>query len=119
MSKRRHAWNDDLPIYRQITDIIIHRIIDQVYPEGELLPSVRGVAQEFDVSPLTAAKVFQELDKESITTKIRGIGAEVSPNARARLLARERDKFLNEEWPNTLERIKRLDLDPADLLANK
>ncbi len=118
MSKIKNVWNNDLPIYRQITDIIIRRVLDGIYPEGELLPSVRAVADEFDVSPLTAAKVFQELDKEDLTIKRRGIGAEISPNSRAKLLARERDKFLNEEWPRIRERIQRLELDPNDLLSD-
>ncbi len=117
MSKEKHVWNNDLPIYRQITDIIIRRVLDGVYPEGELLPSVRAVADEFDVSPLTSAKVFQELDKENLTIKRRGIGAEVSPNSRVRLLERERSKFLNEEWPRIVERIQRLELDPSELLS--
>lgn len=117
MSATNPVWNDDLPIYRQITDIIIRRVLDGVYPEGELLPSVRGVADEFNVSPLTAAKVFQELDKEGLTIKRRGIGAEVSPNSRARLLESERAKFLNEEWPRIQERIRRLELDPTKLLS--
>lgn len=118
MSTTKHVWNDDLPIYRQITDVIVRRVLDGIYPEGELLPSVRGVADEFNVSPLTAAKVFQELDKEGLTVKRRGIGAEVSPNSRDKLLKRERAKFLNEEWPRIKERIKRLGLDTHDLLSD-
>lgn len=115
MAKQKHNWSDDQPIYRQITDVIIGRILDGTYPEGELLPSVRTCADEFDVSPLTAAKVFQELDKEDLTIKRRGIGAEVSPGSRSDLLKRERQKFMKVEWPEVLERIKQLGINLEDL----
>lgn len=110
MAKQKFTWNDDQPIYRQITDVIIGRILDGTYPEGELLPSVRQCAEEFDVSPLTAAKVFQELDKQNITTKRRGIGSEVSPGSRDEMLESERKKFVQEEWPDVLKRMKTLGL---------
>ena len=116
MAKTKYKWNNDQPIYRQITDVIIGRILDGSYPEGELLPSVRQCAEDFDVSPLTAAKVFQELDKEDLTIKRRGIGAEVSPGSRADLLKRERQKFMKREWPEVLNRMQQLGIDPKDLI---
>ena len=115
MAKSKSKWDDSKPIYRQITDIIVGRILDGTYQEGELLPSVRQFAEEFDVSPLTAAKVFQELDKEALTVKIRGIGAEVSPGSRSCLLKRERNKFMEREWPDILERMVKLGLSLEDL----
>lgn len=115
MPKPKHKWSDDQPIYRQITDVLIGRILDGTYPEGELLPSVRQFAEEFDVSPLTAAKVFQELHKENLTLKRRGIGAEVSKGSRADLLKRERSKFMEVEWPDVLERIQKLGINLEDL----
>lgn len=115
MKQKKQNWNDDQPIYRQITDVIIGRILDGSYPEGELLPSVRQCAEEFDVSPLTAAKVFQELGKEDLTIKRRGIGAEVSPGSRADLLKREREKFMKKEWPEVLKRIEQLGINSKDL----
>lgn len=115
MAKQKYSWNDDQPIYRQITDVIISRILDGTYPEGELLPSVRQCAEEFNVSPLTAAKVFQELDKEDLTIKRRGIGAEVSPGSRSDLLKREREKFIKVEWPDVLIRMKSLGINIKDL----
>lgn len=115
MAKQKQRWNDDQPIYRQITDVIVGRILDGTYPEGELLPSVRQCAEEFDVSPLTSAKVFQELDKEDLTIKRRGIGAEVSPGSRTGLLKREREKFMQVEWPEVLERMKQLGINLKDL----
>ena len=116
MASKKFNWSDDQPIYRQITDVIVGRILDGTYPEGELLPSVRQCAEEFDVSPLTAAKVFQELDKEDLTIKRRGIGAEVSPGSRVDLLKREREKFLKVEWPEVLQRIEQLGIKLTDLV---
>lgn len=107
MAKQKQRWNE-LPIYRQITDIITGRILDGTYTEGKLLPSVREFADEFDVSSLTIAKVFQELDKEDLTIKRRGIGAEVSPGSRTDLLKQERQKFMKVEWPEVLARMQQL-----------
>ena len=118
MSKSERDWNDDQPIYRQITDLLVSRILDGTYPEGDLLPSVRQIADEFSVSPLTAAKVFQELDKDDLTIKRRGIGSEVARGARRRLLKLEREKFLGREWPLILQRLDTLQLDVSDLLAS-
>lgn len=115
MANQKHRWNDDQPIYRQITDVLIGRILDGTYEEGKLLPSVRACADEFDVSPLTAAKVFQELDKDGLTLKRRGIGAEVSPGSRTDLLKRERQKFMKIEWPEILNRIRQLGINLEDL----
>jgi len=115
MPAKAPIWNEDQPIYRQITDIIVGRILDSTYLEGELLPSVRQVAVEFDVSPLTAAKVFQELDKDDLTIKRRGIGSEVSPGARKSLLTSERQKFVEVEWPEILRRIEQLDFKLSEL----
>jgi len=115
MAKPKNKWDSDQPIYRQITDVIIDRILDGTYLEGELLPSVRQFAGEFDVSPLTVGKVFQELDKEALTIKRRGIGAEVSPGSRSDLLKRERNKFIEIEWPDILERMLKLGLKLEDM----
>lgn len=117
MANPKLIWRDNQPIYRQITDIIIGRILDETYPEGELLPSVRQVAEEFDVSPLTAAKVFQELYKENLTFKRRGIGAGVMTGSRSDLLQRERSKFMETDWPRILERMRQLDINLEDLIT--
>lgn len=118
MKKNEPTWNDDQPIYRQITDMIIGRILDGTYLEAQLLPSVRDVTEEFDVSPLTAAKVFQELDKEGLTIKRRGIGVEVKKGSHTGLLKREQRKFLDKEWPELQERLKRMQIDIKDLLES-
>lgn len=113
------TWNEDQPIYRQIVDAVIGRILDGSYPEGELLPSVRQLATDFGVSPLTAAKVFQELAREDLTEKRRGIGFEVRKGVRNALLHSERRKFLEQEWPELRARLKRLDLTIEDLLRDE
>lgn len=118
MTEDQHIWKEDQPIYRQITDTLIARILDGTYPEGSLLPSVRQVGREFDVSNLTGAKVMQEMDLEGVTVKRRGVGSEVKPGAREEILAREQKKFLELEWPELRARLKRLNIDIAQLLSS-
>lgn len=112
---RAATWNDGQPIYRQIMEAVIGRIMDGAYAEGELLPSVRQLASDFEVSPLTAAKVVTELARENLTEKRRGIGFEVRKGVRKMLLHRERKRFLEEEWPEIRSRMKRLGVEMRDL----
>src|SRR4051812_22130288 len=105
MFKRVGRWKDDQPIYRQIMDTIVAAIIEGVYPEGELIPSVRQLAAEHGVSTLTAAKVLQELAREGLIEKRRGIGFEVIPGLRKKLTERERRHFLDNEWPDLKARL--------------
>jgi GntR family transcriptional regulator len=109
-------WNEDQPIYRQIMDSVIGRILEGTYPEGEMLPSVRQLAIEYGVSPLTAAKVFNELSRENLIDKRIGIGFAVRTGVRQWLMKRERRKFLEKEWPRLRDRLERLDIDVEDLL---
>lgn len=109
-------WSDDVPIYRQLQDKIKAAIIDGRLAEGEPLPSVRTVAVELKINPLTASKAYQELAAEGLVERQRGLGMFVKEGARARLLAAERNRFLSEEWPRVLERIRLLGLDPEELL---
>src|SRR5262245_40772460 len=99
-------WNEGQPIYRLIMDAVIGRILEGSYPEGELLPSGRQLAIDFGVSPLTAAKVFTELQRENVTEKRRGIGFEVRKGVRKVLLHRERKRFIEEEWPEIRARMR-------------
>jgi GntR family transcriptional regulator len=115
MTSNAATWADGQPIYRQIMDAIIGRILEGSYPEGELLPSVRQLASDFGVSPLTAAKVFSELQRENVTEKRRGIGFEVRKGVRKVLLHRERKRFLEEEWPEIRARMKRLGIEMREL----
>ena len=118
MTRKTAKWKEDQPIYRQICDELIARILDGIYPEGELLPSVRQVADEFDVSNLTGAKVLQEMDLLGLTVKRRGVGSEVRTGARDRIIKREQRDFINEEWPALRERLRRIEVDIGDLLRS-
>ena len=92
-------WNDSQPIYRQLRDRVVAMILDGAIQEGEPLPSVRNVATETRVNPLTVLKAYQQLVDEALVEKRRGLGMFVSPGARGLLLRGERERFLNEQWP--------------------
>jgi GntR family transcriptional regulator len=110
-------WNDSQPIYRQLRDRIVAMILDGVLKEGDALPSVRNVAAEYRVNPLTVLKGYQQLVEEGLVESRRGRGMFVNTGAPALLLAAERRRFLNEEWPRVQQTIHRLGLTPDDLLA--
>src|SRR2546427_12968778 len=114
--RMNREWNDGQPIYRQLRDRVVHMILDGVIKEGDPLPSVRNVAAEYRVNPLTVLKAYQELVDEELVEKRRGLGMFVKTRARNRLLHRERQKFLNEHWPRGHATIQRLGLDPKELL---
>src|ERR1051326_8953355 len=109
-------WNDSQPIYRQLRDAVVHMILDGVLKEGDPLPSVRNVAADYRVNPLTVLKAYQELVDEELVEKRRGLGMFVRSGARDLLLKSERKKFLREHWPRVHATIRRLDLDPKELL---
>ena len=111
-------WNDNQPIYRQLRDRVVAMILDGVLQEGDPLPSVRTVAADYRVNPLTVLKGYQELADEELVEKRRGLGMFIKVGARKLLLAGERQKFLAEEWPRIQETIVRLGLTPQDLLEN-
>ena len=110
-------WNDSQPIYRQIRERVVALILDGVLNEGDALPSVRNVAAEYRVNPLTVLKGYQQLVEEGLVESRRGRGMFVNTGAPALLLAAERRRFLNEEWPRVQQTIERLGLTPDDLLA--
>ena len=110
-------WNDNQPIYRQLRDRGVHMILDGVLKEGDPLPSVRNVAAEFRVNPLTVLKAYQHLVDEDLVEMKRGLGMFVKPGAREVLLKGERQKFLKEEWPRIAETIERLGLTEKELEA--
>jgi GntR family transcriptional regulator len=109
-------WNDNQPIYRQLRERVIAMILDGVLKEGDALPSVRNVAAEFRVNPLTVLKAYQELADENLVEKRRGVGMFITPGARDLLLQGERQKFLAEQWPRISATIQRLGLTPQELL---
>ena len=109
-------WSDSQPIYRQLRDRVVAMILDGVLKEGDALPSVRSVAADYRVNPLTVLKGYQELVDEGLVESKRGLGMFVNENARKLLLERERQKFLSEEWPKIQETIHRLGLKSDELL---
>ena len=111
-------WNDSQPIYRQLRDRVVASILDGVLKEGDPLPSVRNVAAEFRVNPLTVLKAYQQLADEQIVEKRRGMGMYINAGARELLLQAERQRFMNEQWPAIRATIQRLGLTPKDLLSS-
>jgi GntR family transcriptional regulator len=109
-------WNDSQPIYRQLRDRVVAMILDGVLKEGDPLPSVRNVAAEYRVNPLTVLKGYQQLVDEQLVESKRGRGMFINTGARDLLLQGERKKFLAEEWPRVYANIQRLGLTPEELL---
>jgi len=109
-------WNDSQPIYRQLRDRVVGMILDGVLKEGDPLPSVRNVAAEYRVNPLTVLKSYQELVDEQLVESKRGRGMFINVGARNLLLKGERQKFLAEEWPRVYTTIQRLGLKAEELL---
>jgi GntR family transcriptional regulator len=109
-------WNDSQPIYRQLRDRVVAMILDGVLKEGDPLPSVRNVAAEYRVNPLTVLKGYQQLVDEQLVESRRGLGMFINTGARDLLLRGERQKFLAEEWPRVSATIQRLGLTPEELL---
>ncbi len=110
-------FSDSQPIYRQLRDRVVAMILDGVLNEGDPLPSVRNVAAEYRVNPLTVLKGYQQLVDEQLVEKKRGRGMFINTGARDLLLQGERQKFLTEEWPKIRATIQRLGLEPATLLS--
>ena len=108
-------WNDSQPIYRQLRDRVVAMILDGLLKEGDPLPSVRVVAAESRVNPLTVLKAYQQLADENLVEKRRGLGMFVDVGARELLLRAERERFLNDQWPAIRATIQRLGLTTQDL----
>ena len=110
-------WNEDAPIYRQLRDRVVAMILEGVLSDGDALPSVRNVAAEYRLNPLTVLKGYQELVDEGLVEKKRGRGMFVTDGARKNLLKDERQRFIEIEWPKVAATIERLGLDAEALLA--
>ena len=109
-------WHDSQPIYRQLRHRVVAMILDGVLKEGDPLPSVRNVAAEYRVNPLTVLKAYQQLVDEQLVESKRGLGMFINAGARNLLLKGERQKFLAEQWPRIAATIQRLGLTPEELL---
>jgi GntR family transcriptional regulator len=112
-------WNENQPIYRQLRDKVVAMILEGTLGEGDALPSVRSVAAEHTLNPLTVLKGYQQLVDEGLVEKRRGRGMFVTPGARVHLLRGERERFLDHEWPRVRSTIERLGLDIDELLARR
>ena len=110
------AWNDNAPIYRQLKDRVVGMMLDGILKPGDALPSVRQIAAEYQLNPITVSRAYQELADEALVEKRRGLGMYVMDGARDKLLSSERERFLREEWPQVMDRIRRLGLDPEQLV---
>ncbi|MBI3731164.1 MAG: GntR family transcriptional regulator [Burkholderiales bacterium] len=108
-------WNDQTPIYRQLKQRVLGMMLDGLLKPGDALPSVRQVAAEYQLNPITVLKAYQELVDEELVEKRRGVGMYMTESALDKLLANERQRFIEEEWPAMLERIRRLGLDVQQL----
>lgn len=111
------VWSDGTPIYRQLKERVVAMVLDGELKEGDALPSVRQVAADYQLNPITVSRAYQELADEALVEKRRGLGMYVIEGARKKLLASERERFMKEEWPLVLARIERLGLKSAQLLA--
>jgi GntR family transcriptional regulator len=111
-----HEWNDSQPIYRQLRDRVVAMMLDGVLKEGDPLPSVRNVAAEYRVNPLTVLKGYQQLVDEQLVEKRRGLGMFIKVGAHRMLLEGERQRFLAEQWPTVYATIQRLGLKPEELM---
>ena len=110
------GWNEHTPIYRQLKEKVLEMMLDGDLKAGDALPSVRQVAADYQLNPITVSKAYQELVDDNLVEKRRGIGMYMTEGASEKLLASERERFLREEWPAMVERIRRLDLNLAQLL---
>jgi len=111
------TWNDNAPIYRQLKERIVVMMLEGQLRPGDALPSVRQIAADYQLNPITVSRAYQELADETLVEKRRGLGMYVTEGATSKLLASERERFLREEWPAMVERIQRLGLRVEDLLA--
>jgi GntR family transcriptional regulator len=108
-------WSDGAPIYRQLKERVIAMMLDGELKPGDALPSVRQVAADYQLNPITVSRAYQELADEALVEKRRGLGMFVTEEAAKKLLASERERFLTEEWPVVARRIARLGLSIEDL----
>ena len=109
-------WPNNAPIYRQLKDRIVAMLLDGLLKPGDALPSVRRIAADFQLNPITVSRAYQELADATLVEKRRGIGMYVTDGAREKLIVSERARFLQEEWPQMLERIRRLGMNMEELL---
>jgi len=109
-------WNENRPIYLQLKERVVGMMLDGLLKPGDALPSVRQVAADYQLNPITVSRAYQELVDETLVEKRRGLGMYVTEGAVDKLISSERERFVREEWPAMVERIRRLGLDIEQLL---
>jgi GntR family transcriptional regulator len=109
-------WNDSQPIYRQLRDLVLERIMDGSFAEGDAVPSVRQVAADYQINHLTVGKAYQELVDEGLLEKRRGLGMFVTAGARSALTSNEQERFLRDEVPAFADRVRVLGLPMKDVV---
>ena len=112
----QHKWSDSRPIYLQLRDHAISMILDGALGDGDPLPSVRTVAADFNLNPITVSKAYQSLVEDDLVERRRGLGMFVRDGAKRALMEAERNRFLDRDWPELLRRARRLDIDPKELI---
>ena len=110
-----HTWNETTPIYRQLADRLTGQLLAGDPPEGEAMPSVRVLASQYLINPLTVGRALQVLVEDGLVESRRGVGMYVQNGARSRLRHSERDRFLNQEWPALRARLRQLGIKPDEL----
>lgn len=110
-----HSWNDQAPIYQQLADQLAAQLLDGDPHEGQAMPSVRALASQYVINPLTVSRALQALVDEGLLESRRGLGMYVRAGARQRLLRSEREQFLQDEWPRLRDKLRRLGLGAKDL----
>lgn len=110
-------WHDNTPIYRQLKSRVVEMMLDGLLKPGDALPSVRQIAADYQLNPITVSRAYQELADEELVEKRRGLGMYVTDGAPEKLLASERERFITIEWPAVVERMRRLGLSAKELLA--
>ena len=109
------TWDDRAPIYRQLAERLAGGLLDGEPPEGQAMPSVRTLATRYLINPITVGRALQALNDDGILENRRGVGLYVRSGARQHLLERERQRFLEQEWPQLRQRLRRLGLTPEQL----
>jgi GntR family transcriptional regulator len=117
MSTAMSDWNDAQPIYRQLKEKLMNLILDGDIKEGDAMPSVRQISLELKINPLTVSRAVQELEDDGAIEKRRGLGTFVREGAREQLRAKERDRFMEEDWPQIAARLSRLQIHVSDLFT--
>lgn len=111
-----HHWNDSEPIYLQLADEIKDMILNGDVTTGEALPSVRQLAIEYQVNPITVSKSYQLLVDDQLVDKKRGLGMFVAQDAALKLKHEQKKLFMTQQWPQIISKIEQLDIDTESLI---